>query len=119
MEEDPHWQLSSSSLRLPTLAFGVDLERKLTQDVHMHLVNHSQGEIGVAAFGAGTWSSSQPRQSEDAGSRISELVFSNDSLKHILPWQPLPTTPRLRSGAHGDRFREPRGDNTPINIWLW
>jgi hypothetical protein len=52
-----------------------------------------------AAFGPGTWSSSQPRQSKDAGSQISELVFSNDSLKHILPWQPLPTTPCLRGGA--------------------
>lgn len=48
LEEDTHWQLSSSLLRLPTLDFGADLERKPTQGTHAHLVNHSQDEIGVA-----------------------------------------------------------------------
>jgi hypothetical protein len=81
---DTYWQLPSSLLRLPTLGFGADLEKRLTQGVTSISRAIRKDEIDVAwPLGLDDVVLAQPRQSEDASSEISELVFSNTSLNQI------------------------------------
>jgi hypothetical protein len=125
-EGEPSNQLLDGSWILPELDFGADLERQLTQGAHAYLTDAAEDEIGVARpLGPEYGVLAQPRRSEDVISEISELDLSGGSWHHEPHQQtsrisfPLSSPLHLRGGARRNRFQDPRGDNAPINPWLW
>ena len=83
------------------------------QAVDAHPADHSEEQIGVTRpLGPEEVVLTPQKRSGDITSEISEATPATNNRLYL---------PHLRGGArrHRDRFFNPRGDDAPINAWLW